>query len=523
MLRKRRVVIVGAGAGGLAAALELAASGMDVTVVERAATPGGKIRTLAVGDCAIDAGPTVFTMRWVFDELFRAAGLAFDEFLTLDQPSVLARHAWMDGSQLDLFPTVAQSADAIGAFAGASEARNYSAFAARSRAIYETLEGPFIRRSCASPLALVRAVGWRRFADLWRITPFSTLWNSLSRQFSDPRLRQLFGRYATYSGSSPFAAPATLMLIAHVERDGVWVIREGMHRLAQALVEAAVACGAQFRFNAEVQEITTQAGRVSGVRIGDGEHLAADAVIVNADCAAVAHGLFGTAAAQAAPAARGISRSLSALTWAYVARCEGLTLQHHNVFFSTDYRREFADLFDRTQVPEEPTVYVCAQDRRGGSNVPAAPERLLCLINAPANGDRHRYEQPEIEACATRSLSVLKRCGLTLHRRPELTAVATPSDFNQLFPGTGGALYGPTSHGFMASFKRAGARTRLPGLYLAGGSAHPGAGVPMAAISGRLAAACLLEDFRSIAMSPRMATAGGTSTRSATISDSVSP
>jgi 1-hydroxycarotenoid 3,4-desaturase len=518
MVAKRRVVIVGAGAGGLAAALELAAAGLEVTVLERAATPGGKIRTLALGDVAVDAGPTVFTMRWVFDELFRAAGLVFDDFVQLDQPSVLARHAWVGGAQLDLFASVAQSADAIGAFAGAAEARRYIAFAERSRAIYETLEGPFIRRSCASPQALMRAVGWRRFGELWRITPFASLWRSLGRQFADPRLRQLFARYATYCGSSPFAAPATLMLIAHVERDGVWIIREGMHRLAQALMQAGVARGAKFRFNTEVAQVSTHAGKVTGVTLLDGETIPADAVILNADCAAVAAGLFGAAAAHAAPAAAGVERSLSAITWAYVARSQGMPLQHHNVFFCSDYRREFGDIFKRSQMPQEPTVYVCAQDRRDTASVtPGMLERLLCLINAPPDGDRHCYTPAEIQACETRSLSVLERCGVILDRSPAQSAVATPNDFHRLFPGTGGALYGPASHGFMASFKRSGARTRLPGLYLAGGSAHPGAGVPMAAISGRLAAASVIQDWHSIGASSRTVIAGGMSTESATM------
>lgn len=512
MRSEHHVVVIGAGVGGMAAALELAAAGVRVTVVERGATPGGKLRGTDIGNSIVDAGPTVFTMRWVFDELFAAAQLRFSDFVDLQTPSVLARHAWVDGSQLDLFTSVEQSAASIGKFAGAAESERYLAFASRARSIYRTLEGPFIRRSCASPLALMRAVGFAKLADLWRITPFTSLWRSLNRQFTDPRLRQLFGRYATYCGSSPFAAPATLMLVAHVEQEGVWLLSGGMHRLATAMADAARSRGADIRFLSEASEIATKSGRVSGVRLTNGELIQADSVVVNADCAAVADGLFGSSAAQGAQSKRGATRSLSAITWACLAQCRGFELDHHNVFFSSDYRSEFTDIFERSRVPREPTVYVCAQDRGGTIAHPSnRTERLLCLINAPANGDTHKYDESEIAQCTTRTLSVLQRCGIQMTTSAEFTRTTTPEDFNRLYPATGGALYGAASHGYMASFNRPGSRTRLPGLYLAGGSAHPGPGVPMAALSGRLAAASVMADLDSTARSSVAVTSGGMS------------
>ena len=140
-------------------------------------------------------------------------------------------------------------------------------------------------------------------------------------------------------------------------------------------------------------------------------------------------------------------------------------------------------------------------------------EKLLILINAPANGDRHSYDAAEVEQCAQRTFGALERCGLHIHRRTEAMKVTTPVDFNKLFPATGGALYGRSSHGWMASFQRPGARTRIPGLYLAGGSTHPGPGVPMAALSGRSAAASLMADLGSISQSPKTAMLGGMSMR----------
>jgi 1-hydroxycarotenoid 3,4-desaturase len=303
------------------------------------------------------------------------------------------------------------------------------------------------------------------------------------------------------------------MLVAHVEREGVWSIDGGMHGLARALANSAELLGATIRYNEQAAEVLTSGGRACGVRLASGEHIEADALILNADVAAVASGLFGSDARRAATSIPRRARSLSALTWSLVARTDGFPLQRHNVFFSRDYAAEFDDIFGHDRLPREPTVYVCAQDRDDDAGVAPAEEKLLVLINAPANGDRHSFGAAEVEQCAQQTFGMLERCGLSIHRRPETTEVTTPTDFNRLFPATGGALYGRSSHGWTASFQRPGVRTRIPGLYLAGGSTHPGPGVPMAALSGRSAAACLIEDLASISQSPKTVMRGGMSMR----------
>lgn len=493
-MRANRVVVVGAGVGGLAAALELSARGLEVLVVERATGPGGKMREAAAGIARIDAGPTVLTMRWVFDELFAAAGLSLADELTLHPAAVLARHAWDERQSLDLYADEARSVDAIGTFAGAAEARAYREFAERARRVYRTLEGPFLRADRPGPLELVRRTGWRHLDDLWRISPFSTLAHALGRHFRDPRLRQLFGRYATYCGSSPFLAPATLMLVAHVEREGVWLVEGGMHRIARALAHAATDRGATIRYQAAVAAVRVEQGKVAGVDLDTGERVDADAVVVNADPSAVASGKLGHDIAAAVTAIPRSARSLSAMTWTCVAKTSGFPLTRHNVFFSHDYRTEFAEILERGRVPDDPTVYVCAQDRDDqGVSAFAGAERLLCLINAPAIGDSHRFEPLEVARSEAHMRATLERCGL--HIEPHHKVATTPTDFERLYPATGGALYGRATHGWAASFRRPAARTRIPGLYLAGGSVHPGPGVPMAALSGRLASRAVLEDY----------------------------
>ncbi len=510
---RKRIAIVGAGIGGLVAAIELAARDFDVTLLERAGGPGGKMRPVHVDGELLDAGPTVFTMRWVFDAIFEDAGASFERAVRLKPLQILARHAWSEHERLDLFADSERSADAIGAFAGREEAEGFRAFCRRAQRIYDTLETPFILSHRPSLEKLIARAGVFGLPALWRISPFTTLWRALGDDFRDPRLRQLFARYATYCGSSPFSAPATLMLIAHVEQQGVWSVQGGMHTVATALAELAVARGAKLVYGADVDTVEVAAGRASGVTTKDGLRLEADAVLVNGDANAVAAGLLGNAVSSAVAGTGRSDRSLSAIKFAMRAEAEGFPLTRHNVFFSSDYAEEFATIFGRGRLPAEPTVYVCAQDRGDEAAPAAGVERLLCLVNAPANGDSRTFEAAEVRECEENMFRLLQRCGLRIAARPEAVRVTTPSDFERLYPGTGGSLYGRASHGWKASFSRPGARTRIPGLYLAGGSTHPGAGVPMAALSGRMAAASLVEDLASTARSRGTVMRGGTSTR----------
>ncbi len=501
------MAIIGAGIGGLVAALLLASRGLEVTVLEKAASTGGKLRQLD----GIDAGPTVLTMAGELDAIFAEAGESLAAHLTLTPASVLARHAWGPDARLDLFADPAASAEAIGTLAGAAEARGFLAFCAQARRIHDTLDRPFMRQPRPGLARLVRDVP---LPALFGIDPFTSLWRAVGTHFQDPRLRQLFGRYATYCGSSPFLAPATLMLVAHVEQSGVWLVEGGMIRIGAVLRALAERHGALIRTNCPVAEILVARGRCRGVRLAGGEIVEADMVVCNADVAALSQGVFGAAARRATPAIAG-RRSFSALTVACRARTRGFPLSRHGVFFSQDYPREFAEL-GQGRLPSAPTVYVCAQDRcdRGtwiGGVQPDA-ERLLLVINAPANGARHE-NQTEVRQCETASFAALRRCGLTVEQTAGSGWITGPSQFARMFPATGGGLYGQASHGWMASFRRPGVASRLPGLYLAGGSTHPGPGLAMAARSGRMAAAAILLACASTSRSGSTDTAGGMSMR----------
>ncbi len=511
-----RAIVVGAGVGGLSAAIALAGRGVAVTVVDRAPNVGGKMREVEVAGRLIDSGPTVLTVRAVFEELFASAGASLSDYVTLDPVEVLARHAWPDGSRLDLYRDIDRTADAIGVFAGAKEAKGYRAFCAHSKAIHENVEGPFMRSQRPTLGSVLREQGLRGMVALTRIDALKTMWSSLGDFFRDPRLLQLFGRYATYCGSSPFLAPGTLNVIAHVEREGVWVVRGGMARLAEAMARLATERGVTLSLGRGVDEVLIERDRATGVRLEDGTTLDADAVVFNGDVHALASGRLGTAAKKAWTVDAKVERSLSAVTFSVVAKAEGFPLARHNVFFSRDYHREFRDLTDGDTLPSDPTVYLCAQDRDDAALAPATDdgrERMFLIVNAPARGDRRPFSAEEIDRCETTTRRTLDSMGLRLDWDSSRRVITTPTDFARRFPSTEGALYGPPSHGWTSPLARAPSRSKVPGLYLCGGSTHPGAGVPMVTRSGLLAAESVLSDLASTAPSPMAATRGGTSTR----------
>lgn len=503
-----KVVVIGAGMGGMAAACRLAKAGLAVTLIEALASPGGKMRTLASVAGPVDAGPTVLTLRAVFDDLFALAGERLDDHLTLIPQPVLARHWWDDGATLDLVPDAETNARAIAVMAGEAEAAGFRRFDDLTQRLYAAFEGPVMLAPQPDKAAILRAVA--RDPGLWpALMPGMTLSRLLAMHFRDARLRQLFGRYATYVGGRPGHAPGVLSLIWRAEATGVWAVQGGIHRLAVALAGLAQRLGVAQHYGTPVSRIVQQGGRVSGVQLADGRSIPCAQVVFNGDPAALATGLLGDAPRAALPQSATAPRSLSAQVWAFAATAQGgLPLVHHNVFFAHDTAREFGPI-GQGRVPEDPTLYLCAEDRADGST-PDGPERFEIILNAPATAASP--QDPEEEPrCRSRTFTRLSRFGLTFSPEPDPATLTTPRMLATLFPGSQGSIYGRSPEGTLASFQRPGARTALQGLYLAGGGAHPGAGVPMAALSGRHAAEAILNDRISASTSARTAMPGGMS------------
>ncbi|MEM6307948.1 MAG: methoxyneurosporene dehydrogenase, partial [Pseudomonadota bacterium] len=395
-----------------------------------------------------------------------------------------------DGSMLDLHADRSASAAAIADFAGAKAAGQYQRFAERAARLFDAFHGPMMETAKPSVLQLTRRVITQP-GLLGAMAPLATMAQDLQRSFDDPRLRQLFGRYATYVGGSPYAAPALLSLISHSEALGVWSVKGGMHALAQGLETLGTSLGVTYRYGQPVQRFDVTKGRVTTAHTPDGR-VTGDAFVFNGDPVALHQGLVGDAVTHAVAPDATEPRSLSAWVYGFDATPKGADLTHHNVFFGADPEDEFAPLA-QGQMPTDPTLYICAQDRGAGA-MPTGPERFEIIMNgAPTHQTR---PSPEDETqCQTRVFGTLAQFGLTFSPEPGAKALTTPAGFNALFPGSRGSLYGRSPHGMTAALKRPTARTKIKGLYLVGGGAHPGAGVPMAALSALHVAGAIGKDL----------------------------
>ncbi len=505
--RSFHTLVIGAGFGGLATALRLIGAGHKVTVLEMAGAAGGKARAVPSAAGPVDAGPTVLTMRWVFDDLLAAIGARMEDHVTLTQEPVIARHWWPDGSSLDLYSDPDASTDAINDFAGSHDASAFRAFRAETETVFNAFRGPMMESSEPNLRILARAA-LSNPEILPTLLPWSTMAKRLSGRFKDHRLQQLFGRYSTYVGGSPFSSPALLSLIWHAEELGVWRVEGGIHQLARAIARIAEDHGAEFAFNSKVVRIEQQGGRATAAVTSDGKRLTADAIVFGGDPRALSLGLLGDGVRLAVPDRSVEPRSLSARVWSFAARPGGSHLLHHNVFFGEDAKTEF-DPISTGKPPSDPTLYVCAEDR-GMDKSPPPLERFEIIENAAPVGG----ETEDVTSCRTRVFQTLARRGLMFEPIPPVTALTGPEEFEELFPGSAGSLYGRSPHGMMASLARPRARTKIPGLYLAGGGVHPGAGVPMATLSGKHAAEAILKDQTSTSRSRPTVMPGGTWTGS---------
>jgi phytoene desaturase len=494
------VVVIGAGMGGLATAARLATLGHRVTVCEQSDDIGGKLGWFERDGFGFDTGPSLLTLPAVYRDLFVKTGAALESQVDLVPVDPVGHYRFTDGIELDL-PNASRGrvTDALDAAFGPGAGSDWAGFMDRAGRIWDATRGPFLE----SPLDGVRGLlrESRKVADLRTIAPWRSL-RGLGRSYlRDPHLRMLLDRYATYTGSDPRRAPAALATVPYVEQTfGAWYVRGGLRQLGLALHQRVLDRGAVVRTGTRVERVETAGDRVSGVRLSDGGRLPADLVISDIDAQALYADLVAPQAGRAPlrQLAR-VTPSLSGFVLMLALRGRTPRLAHHTVLFPAAYDDEFDSVFGSgphrghpRPVPD-PTIYVAAPDD------PALRpdddhEAWFVLVNAPRHSsiDASRgvdWDAPgRAAAYADDVLSVLAARGLDIRDRLLWKEIRTPADLERATGSVGGSIYGTSSNGARAAFLRPANRSPVPGLFLVGGSAHPGGGLPLVGMSAAIVA-----------------------------------
>ena len=482
-----RVAVIGAGMGGLAAAARLAHAGHEVTVYEQAATHGGKLGTLHRDGYTFDTGPSLLTLPHVYRDLFAATGRPLDELVDIVPVAPTCHYRFPDGSWLDM-PHAEQDVDAALADAfGTVAARQWRAVLTDAERLWDLVGEPVLQNPLGGVRDLLRRSASVR--DLMAIAPWRTLRTVGERRLTDPRLRMLLDRYATYSGSDPRRTPALMTVVPFVEqRFGGWYVRGGLRLLGDALFARCAALGVRFRFGTPVAEVVTEARGVAGLLLASGERVPADLAVSNVDAQHLYSELLTDRRARGPRSALGRTRpSLSGFVLLLALRGRTPGPRHHRVLFPVDYDAEFDAIFGRHPRPvPDPAIYVCAPD--DPALAPPGDEAWFVLVNAPRQGPVDWTHPGLADAYADRVLGVLADRGLDVRDRLRWREIRTPADWARDTGAVGGSLYGSSSNGPRAALLRPANRSPVPGLFLVGGSAHPGGGLPLVAMSAAIVA-----------------------------------
>ena len=479
-----KIGIIGAGLGGLAAAARLAHDGHHIQVFEQNAEPGGKMNIIESDGFRFDTGPSLLTMPDVLRDVFTYCGAEMDEYLQLQPVDPICRYFYSDGTQFDCFsdlPKVLREIERI-----APEDREaYVDFLGYSTRLYKKTAPAFLFNNFQSLQSLLN-LNW---GDFLKINPFKTVSQKVDQYFESPYLRQFFKRFTTYNGSSPFQAPATLNVIPYVELClGGYYVKGGIYNIARSLYQLAVDQGAEFHFSRPVEQIqiSDSGSRCNGIIDESGRSESLDIVISNSD---VRHTYTKLVDSRALPKRvpkkhNSMEPSCSGFVLLLGIDHQYSQLEHHNVFFSSDYPAEFDTIFRQKMMPEDPTIYIANTSHSDYSHAPEGGSNLFILVNAPYLSDQVDWKK-ETPSWYKKIVDKLEQRGLTkLSDHIIYKKIITPLDFYDRYRSNRGSIYGTSSNDLFSAFMRPKNQSpHLENLFLVGGSSHPGGGIPLVLLS----------------------------------------
>jgi phytoene desaturase len=483
----KEIIIIGAGLGGLSAACRLAKSGFSVTVLEKNESVGGKVNFVEASGYKFDTGASLLTMRHILEDLFEFCGKKIEDYLEIVPLEPICRYFWNDETQFDASPNIEKTENEI-AKLEPEDLENFRKYLADSKQKYEISERTFLAKSLND---LPQLLTLQNLPDLLKISTLKTLDKHNASYFKSKKLQQLFNRFATYNGSSPYQIPATFALIPYVEFGlGAWYVRGGMYEIPRSLEKLARELGVKFLTDSEVETIIVENKKAVGVK-ANGEVISADYIVSNADAIETYRSLLPVTNKRI----ESREPSCSGFVLLLGTHKKFDRLAHHNIFFSDDYKAEFDAIFKQKIPAPKPTIYICATSRTDQSQSPEGHENLFVLVNAPYTSEKVDWQK---EAKPYRDLIIkkLESFGLDdLEKSIDFEQIITPTDFETKYRANKGSIYGISSNGIFSAFLRVPNKSKdIENLYFVGGATHPGGGIPLVLLSGKMTSEMILKE-----------------------------
>ncbi len=475
--------VVGAGIAGLASAIRLRAKGYTVQVFEANPYPGGKMHAETHNGYRFDLGPSLFTMPHLVEELFELCGEDPKKHFPFHRKDILCHYFWEDGTRFFAPADTGVFIKEASRIFQEPEA-HLQAYLKKNRRKYELTAPLFLEQSLHRPGTYFSLKTLRALTSIGGLGIFDSLDGINQSAFKNPKLVQLFNRYATYNGSNPYQTPGIMSMIPHLEMDlGTYYPKGGMHQIPMSLFELARAQGVAFHFNSPVKRILTERGKAVGVELQD-RKIPAEVVVSNMDIYPTYRKLLPDQKAPEKTLSQ--ERSSSALIFYWGVRRPFPQLDLHNIFFSQDYPGEFRNIFENKSLSEDPTVYINITSKESPGDAPEGGENWFVMINAP--GDYGQDWEHMVRQAREHILDKLSRnLGVPVRDFLETEEVLTPSGIAARTSSYRGALYGAASNDRFAAFLRhPNFSSRIRGLYFAGGSVHPGGGIPLCLLSAKI-------------------------------------
>ena len=482
---KKKVCVVGAGIGGLTCAVRLAQLDFDVDLYEKNSNIGGKVNQLEENGFRFDTGASLVTMPFVFDKLFEDIGVSIREHLTFEKLDILCKYFFNDGSVINAYSDIQRFAEEI-ENKTADTKESVKRYLNYCRRIYELSGELFLNKSFTEPSTLLSKNAIKTLFQINGMDINRTMHAANESYFKDQRTIQIFDRYATYNGSTPFKAPATLNVIQHVEYNiGGYICHGGVYEIPKALYKIAVKKGVNIYLGKEIKRINHFNRKINGVNI-EGRDIDYDVVISNADVQYTYENLLNDKSSKMAKRYSRLEKSSSAIVFYWGINGEFEKLETHNILFSKNYKQEFEELFEQQVIAKDPTVYIYISSKFNASDAPDGCENWFVLVNVPPDDNNNWNElTASVRERTIKKISNFLNIDITKHILFE--RVLSPDIIEKKYNSLGGSIYGISSNNKMAAFLRQQNRSKYyKGLYFSSGSAHPGGGVPLVTLSGKI-------------------------------------